>query len=282
MKQTRTQRYHGRRRYHLFLTLFIIGALLLIIPLAYSKAVAHHQLTLAKEYRHTMTTKSSWRAGRRYNEDLFALQQGKKPKYHISIKQVQKNLKKPLGFVRIPAIHVISTPIYFGDSDAVLAKGTGIMGGTSLPIGGKNTLSVIAGHTGLSNRVIFDNIRYLKRGDIFYFTALGKPEIAYRVYKKIIVDPNKPHATDVVKIRPGKDHAVLLTCTPIFINSHRLLIYGRRVPIREAKAAATHVRDAFSPLNIWLYSVSALMVLFILWFAITEWREHRRQQANTQ
>lgn len=275
MITTRTQRRRMRRRYHMFFTLFIIGALLLIVPLVYSKAVEHHELTLAREYHHHDEPNASLRAGRRFNADLFNRQHNLPVKYHESITQVQKNLKRPLGFVRVPAIHLIATPIYYGDSDAVLAKGTGIMGGTSLPIGGKNTLSVVSGHSGLANRVIFDNIRYLKRGDIFYFTALGQPEIAYRVYKKIVVDPTSPHATDVVRTQAGKDRAVLLTCTPIFVNSHRLLVYGKRIPIAMAKATNTHARDAFTPLNIWFYSVSALMVLFILWFIITEWRYRR-------
>ncbi|MFD1441742.1 class C sortase [Lacticaseibacillus hegangensis] len=273
MTYSRLQRRRTRRRYHLFFTLFIIGALLLIVPLAYSKAVQHHELTLANQYQHAQVKSGALKAARRYNADIYARQQGQPVKYHQSIKHVQKNLKRPLGFVRIPAIHLISTPIYFGDSDRVLAKGTGIMGGTSLPVGGTNTLSVVSGHSGLANRVIFDNIRYLKRGDVFYFSALGGPEIAYRVYKRLIVDPTKPHATDVVKVQPGKDRAVLLTCTPIFVNSHRLLIYGKRVPIAAAKSTATHARDAFTPLNIWLYAISLLMILFIIWFMVTELRD---------
>lgn len=270
--RSRTRLRHYRRRYHLFLTLFTIGAILLIAPLVYSQSVQHRELTLARQYARAPHASAAIKAARRYNADIFAHQRHQALPYHQQMTQVQRQLSKPIGFVRVPAINLASTPIYYGDSDQVLAKGTGTMTGTSLPIGGKNSLAVVSGHTGLANRVIFDNIRYLKQGDVFYFTTLGQAEIAYRVYKTIVVDPAKPHATAVVNVQPGKDRAVLLTCTPIFINSHRLLVFGKRVPIKAAKLTPTRPRATFSPLNLWLYAVSALMLVFLIWFAITEWR----------
>ena len=39
-----------------------------------------------------------------------------------------------------------------------------------------------------------------------------------------------PSEMDALRIEPGEDYCTLLTCTPYGINSHRLLVRGRRVP----------------------------------------------------
>ena len=135
-----------------------------------------------------------------------------------------------LGYISIPKID-IELPIYHGTTDDVLKSGVGHVDSSSLPVGGKSTHAVLAGHTGLATGKIFDNINELKIGDIFYLNVLDK-KLEYKVDNIVIVEPNNE---DIIHVEENKDYVTLITCTPKFINSHRLLVRGERVP-EEAKS----------------------------------------------
>lgn len=235
--------------------LVIVGVGLILTPTIYSKLVQHRYQANVRVYKQEpkSTSKRTQRL-RAYNQQLAA---GHKYAVPLSANQ----LSHTIGYVSIPRIHVENQPIYYGDDDATLAHGVGVMPGTSLPIGGRSTLSVISGHSGFNNQVIFDNIRHLKNGDRFYVTALGQPRHTYRVYKRLVVAPSGQAALDPIRIQPGKDITVLLTCTPIFINSHRLLIFGRRVP---AKAAQSTTATTPAPTNWALYIASGVIAAVVL------------------
>lgn len=267
-----------RGRYGIFAAMFLFGALLMLVPIGYSLHLDHQQNRLASAYLRHPQTPSPLKEAIEWNADLFAKQQGKREPFHQTLKPIVPHFNKPIGLVRVPAIGIKGDPIYFSSTDAHLDKGPATMDGTSLPVGGKNTLAVVTGHSGLANRIIFDNIRYLKRGDIFYFTALRQKEIAYQVDQIKVVDPDQPEAAKVVNAVPGKDRAALLTCTPLFINTHRLVVFGHRIPIRQAQARATMRRDFFTPMHIWLIAVGLLMLIFTSWFIVTEWREWRTRR----
>ena len=129
-----------------------------------------------------------------------------------------------IGFIKIPKIDV-NLPIYHGTSDKVLKSGVGHLETSSLPVGGKGTHAVLAGHTGLANGKIFDNIDKLEIGDIFYIIVLNK-SLQYRVNNIVTVTPDDAKS---IKVDTEKDYVTLVTCTPKFINSHRLLVRGERV-----------------------------------------------------
>lgn len=134
-----------------------------------------------------------------------------------------------MGFVEIPSIDV-SLPIYHGTSDHVLKKGAGHLQGTSLPVGGKSTHSVLTGHTGLSNAKLFTDLTELEEGDIFFLTVMGE-QLAYEVDQIKVVLPSE---LDDLAVVTGMDYCTLVTCTPYGINSHRLLVRGVRTDYEEA------------------------------------------------
>ena len=134
------------------------------------------------------------------------------------------NLGEVMGYINIPKIDV-NLPIYHGNSKDVLKKAVGHLEKSSLPIGGKGTHCVLSGHTGLAKEKIFDNIDELEIGDIFYISSLGNT-LGYKVDNINIVEPSD---TNAIKIVPDKDYVTLVTCTPRYINSHRLLVRGERV-----------------------------------------------------
>ena len=129
------------------------------------------------------------------------------------------NINDTMAFVDIPKINV-HLPVYHGTSDEVLHKGVGHLEGSSLPIGGVDTHTVLTGHTGLSSAKLFTDLRELQEGDLFYIHVLDQV-LAYRVDQIKVVEPSD---TSDLKREIGKDYATLLTCTPYGINSHRLLV----------------------------------------------------------
>lgn len=134
-----------------------------------------------------------------------------------------------MGTVEIPVIDV-SLPIYHGTSESVLQKGVGHLHGTSLPVGGESTHTVLTGHTGLSKAKLFTDLTEMEEGDIFFLHVMGE-NLAYEVDQIKVVLPSE---LDDLKIVPGEDYCTLVTCTPYGVNSHRLLVRGVRTDYQEA------------------------------------------------
>lgn len=129
-----------------------------------------------------------------------------------------------MGYLSIPAIQT-ELPIYHGVSDEVLRKGVGHIPGTAFPVGGEGNHSVLAGHTGLPSAELFSNLTELDLGDVFQIGVLGD-RITYKVDQIKIVEPEE--IQDILPVE-GEDYCTLVTCTPYGINSHRLLVRGKRV-----------------------------------------------------
>ncbi|RBP98294.1 class C sortase [Bifidobacterium aemilianum] len=131
-----------------------------------------------------------------------------------------------MGSISVPKISV-KMPIYHGTSDQALASGAGHLYGTSLPIGGSSTNSVLSGHRGLAGALLFTRLDELQEGDIFYVNTLDHT-MGYRIIGIHVIDPEDTHLYAVV---PGKDMVTLMTCTPYGVNTHRMIITGTRQPI---------------------------------------------------
>ncbi|WP_283683587.1 class C sortase [Parablautia sp. Marseille-Q6255] len=141
-----------------------------------------------------------------------------------------------MGFVKIPSIN-ISLPIYHGTSEQTLEAGAGHLKESSFPIGGASTHCVITGHTGLSHAKLFTDLAELKVGDLFFLSVCGET-LAYEVDQIKTVFPSD---LEELAIIPGKDLCTLVTCTPYGVNSHRLLVRGKRTERTEDMAS-----EAFS------------------------------------
>ena len=131
-----------------------------------------------------------------------------------------------MGTIKIPKISV-NLPIYHGTSQTALASGAGHLYGSSLPVGGDGTHSVITGHRGLVNAMMFTRLDEMKTGDFFYIEVMGET-LGYEVDRITVINPDD---TSQLKIVPGEDRVTLMTCTPYGVNTQRLLISGHREPI---------------------------------------------------
>lgn len=130
-----------------------------------------------------------------------------------------------LGYIEIPKINV-NLPIYEGTSPEVLQKGVGHLKNTSLPVGGSGTHVGLSAHRGLSAAKLFTDLDKIEKGDYFYLKVLDET-LAYEVDQIQVTEPYISHELD---IQEGQDYVTLITCTPYGINSHRLLVRGKRIP----------------------------------------------------
>ena len=161
-----------------------------------------------------------------------------------------------LCYLEIPSIKVF-LPVFHGTSEHVLELGAGHLFGSSLPVGGAGTHAVIAAHTGIATKMFFTDLDQMKKGDLFFLNVLGE-KLAYQVDQTVIVTPD---CTDFLQIEEGKDQVTLVTCTPYGINSHRLLIRGKRIPYREAKNYSEQTKE--SGFLIWGERAFVLSILFL-------------------
>ncbi|ELC8417104.1 class C sortase [Clostridium perfringens] len=170
-----------------------------------------------------------------------------------------------LGYIEIPSIN-IKLPIYYGTSVDILKKGVGVLEGTSLPVGGENTHSVLSAHTGLANQKLFSDIDKLKDGDVFYLHILKK-DLAYKVDQIKVVHPDE---IDELKISDDKDYVTLLTCYPYGINTERLLVRGERTDLSPSnveqvqKEISTFNHSNKNLILIVIILISVLIIIFLL------------------
>ena len=163
-----------------------------------------------------------------------------------------------MGYLTVPKISQ-ELPIYHGTDDSVLAIAAGHYQGSSLPVGGESTHSVISAHRGLPTAVLFTHLDRMEIGDTFYFTILDRT-ITYEVDQIRIVEPQD---TSLVEIEEGKDYCTLLTCTPYGINSHRLLVRGHQIDAT-TKRNIYIANEAYRVDSLIVMPIVALPIIFVL------------------
>ncbi|MGN0071868.1 MAG: class C sortase [Atopobiaceae bacterium] len=175
-----------------------------------------------------------------------------------------------MGYVKIPKINV-ELPVYHGTDDATLQIGVGHIPGSSLPVGGLGTHTVISGHRGLPSARLFTDIDQLEEGDLFEIDVLGKT-LTYQVDQIRTVLPDE---LQDLEIDPNMDLATLVTCTPYGVNTHRLLVRGHRVDTQQLAAIdgnATKIDPVVSAL---VLTVAVALVFFVVRLV----RQRRSQNA---
>lgn len=139
-----------------------------------------------------------------------------------------------MGYIDVPKINVY-LPVYHGTSPEILAKGAGHLQNTSLPVGGESSHSVISAHSAFPGETFFDYLTDMQEGDEFFVHILDRT-LKYEVDQISVVLPEE---VDKLRIVNGGDYVTLLTCTPYTINTHRLLVRGKRVPYDDTQYVET-------------------------------------------
>ena len=179
-----------------------------------------------------------------------------------------------MGYVEIPTIGV-TLPIYHGTNNSTLERGVGHLLGSSLPVGGESTHSVLTAHSGMASQKMFSDLNRLKKGDIFFLDVLGE-KLAYQVDQ---IKTVLPYDTTFLQTEIGNDLCTLVTCTPFGVNTHRLLVRGTRIEYEEAEVIVEEKLETEEPVkSTWeqqylqgiLIGISAVVILgvglLVFWF----------------
>ena len=180
----------------------------------------HEQLARAREYNQKLSSGAIYEA----NTNIPTSHGETSDASQDYWEQLKANDDGLMARLRIKKID-LDLPVYHGTEDATLLKGLGHLRGTSLPVGGKGTRSVITGHRGLASAEMFTRLDEIVKGDTFTIEVFDEV-LTYKVVDKIVVNPDE---TKKIAAVPGKDLVTLITCTPLGINTQRILVTGERV-----------------------------------------------------
>ena len=164
-------------------------------------------------------------------------------------------------YIDIPKINVY-LPVQHGTDADTLERAVGHVVGTSLPIGGSSTHAVLSAHSGLASSKLFSDIDQLAVGDTFYIHVLGE----VLAYKVDTINTVLPTDTSLLQIEDGKDQVTLVTCTPFGVNTHRLLVRGRRITTPDKLKHIRVTSDAIKIEPILTAPIMALPLLLVLLF----------------
>lgn len=216
----------------LMILFFFIGLLVFFYPTLSNYYNEKNQSRTIYNYENILKNTNQIDFGKVKNDAIEYNKKLSKLKEPLLTYDTLKNYKKLLninndgmmGYLTINKIKV-ELPIYHTVSETVLNSSVGHLEGTSLPIGGKGTHSVLSAHRGLPSAKLFTELDKLEIGDTFKITILDETHV-YKVDKISIVKPNDRNE---LKIEKDNDYITLLTCTPYGINTHRLLVRGVRI-----------------------------------------------------
>ncbi|MBE6471149.1 MAG: class C sortase [Coriobacteriaceae bacterium] len=199
--------------------------------------------------------------------DVFAIREGTTDEEYESYLNVMGN--GMMGVVEIPAIGV-RLPIYHYSTAASLEKGAAHIFGSSLPVGGESSHSVVTAHRGLPAAEMFSNLDQLVEGDRFFLRILDRT-LAYEVDNIEVVAPSE---TRSLAIERGSDLCTLVTCTPYGVNTDRLLVRGHRVPYADGDENVGAIRPFGFLTKLAVAGAGVLVALVLLWL-YARWRKRR-------
>ena len=219
---------------------FIACTIALLYPVVSDRWNRYRDMQLITEYNNVVAKtdnkqyKEMMKKARDYNKYLITQNRNIVTDAAYDPDEYYEELLNPMGngimcYVEIPKID-ITEPVYHYSTETSLGIGVGHIHGSSLPTGGKSTHSVLTGHRGLPNQKFFSDLDKVKKGDNFYIHIMGET-LAYQVFEIKVIEP-----TDVsgLMIEDNKDLATLVTCEPYGVNTHRLIVTGKRVPFDES------------------------------------------------
>ena len=182
-----------------------------------------------------------------------------------------------MGIITIPKLNV-ELPMYHGTDESVLQTSIGHIEGSSLPVGSPHlneedfddvefaSHSLLSGHRGLPSARLFSDLNNMEVGDVFYLTVLDQM-LTYQVTDIYVVEPNDSSKGALV---PGMDLCTLITCTPYGINTHRLLVRGRRIPNEKKILDVRVTSDAVKVDSAFVapFIAAPVLLLMVLWIMI--------------
>ncbi len=278
----------------LLLLVLIIGMGLLIYPAFSEYWNSFHSSRAIISYAEKVANLNKekyeqiWNAALEYNRRLseksnpWAMNDEDKTEYEA---ELNVDGTGNMGFISIPKAN-INLPLYHGTNEQVLQTSVGHIEGSSLPVGSIHSdeedfskieyasHSVLSGHRGLPSARLFSDLDVMEVGDVFYLTILDQT-LTYEVDEINIVVPSD---TSKIQVVPGMDLVTLVTCTPYGINSHRLLVRGRRIENDRTRLNVRVTADAIRIEAIFVapFIAAPVLLLLVFWVIIITSGRRRR------
>ena len=270
----------------ILISVFVLGFAILMYPSfsnywnskTQTRAIAAYDERMA--VLHTEDYSAIWGAAEAYNKELA--RKGRFASLSEEELEVYNSLLDPvdtgmMGYIIIDKINV-RMPIYHTVDEGVLQIAAGHLPESSLPTGGIGNHIALSGHRGLPSALLFTDLDRLIIGDTFVLNIMDRT-LTYEVDQVKIVLPEEVGDLEIV---PGEDYCTLITCTPYGVNSHRMLIRGRRTA-NAAGGIDIHVpSDARQVEKIYVaiaIAVPILLILFII-LMVTTSKSFRNRKAR--
>lgn len=185
-----------------------------------------------------------------------------------------------MGYIQIPSINV-KLPIFHTTNEDVLQTGAGHLEGSSLPVGGPDTHSVISAHRGLPSATLFTDLDKMEIGEDFFIIIMDE-YIAYEVDQIEVVEPDD---TSLLQVEDGKDLCTLITCTPYGVNTERLMVRGHRVEytptlLADAKTPTFGAVSLHTNYLLWVIVGLAIVAVFIGCLYIIDKKKNQKVQVS--
>lgn len=190
-------------------------------------------------------------------------------------KELNFNDDGTMGYIEIPKINV-KLSIFHGTDESVLQTSIGHLEGTSLPVGGLGTHSVLSGHRGLPSARLFSDLDQLREGDIFTIHVLNET-LTYEVDQIRVVLPTD---LSTLTIDSKQDYLTLVTCTPYGINTHRLLVRGHRIENVDGKASIISDAVQIKPIFIAPFIAVPICIVLIAYILVVTSPSYQEKHKN--
>ena len=266
----------------LLFLVFFIGLSLMLYPTFADWWNSFHQSRAVASYVEQVANMDDdkydtiWSAAWDYNRSLldrpneFLLSKEQRANYEALLDIGSNGI---MGYIEIPKLGVL-LPLYHGTSESVLQVAIGHLEWTSLPVGGESSHCVVSGHRGLPSARLFTDLDKMEPGDTFLLRILDEV-LTYEVDQIRIV---LPHNTDDLLIVEGEDLCTMVTCTPYGINTHRMLVRGRRIATEEVRAVRRVTADAIQIEPIIVAPFLAVPILLVLLVALLIPKPKKRKE----
>ena len=210
--------------------LILVGLLFVTVPLIrrsykdYSARMAEKEFRQIQENRKAEDVAEETKNAEEYNEivrnsDITVVDPFTAEDYKTSYEKFQ-NTNIPFAYLVIPKLDK-RLPLYLDATLDHISRGVAQVDGTSIPVGGPGTRSVIAGHRGWWGDTMFLYLDQLNYGDYVYIER-AEQTMRYVVSDKEVIDP---YDWDKLAPRGDADIISLMTCSPFLPpRPNRLLV----------------------------------------------------------
>ncbi len=270
----------------IFAAVFFVGLGIFLYPSVSNYINTKNQSRTVTDYEDLMSTLTEedyntyWQTAQEYNDKLkergmnFNLSDEELAEYHSVLDPTGTGV---MGHIEIEKLGV-DLPVYHDVTESVLQVGIGHIPGSSLPAGTTGSHAILSGHRGLPSAKLFSELDQMIEGDTFLLHIMNQT-FAYQVDNIQIVLPEE---TQSLAIYPDKDYVTLVTCTPYGVNTHRMLVRGRRVDYNEeTRLIVPADATKFNNLVVAPFIAGPIILVLFIWFVASTSDRGKKKKSAT-